>query len=597
MADIISPHNWDIPVEYKDDWYADFKSLIQAVGDTIGWVNACNYTTLELANTAAYNAGKLLLITQNYTLTADTTLTAAVQVIKGGRFTKASTYTLAINGPFEAGLYQVFFGFSAGDVTFATGTIDEAKVSWFETLNVAAGAYKILRLSSGDTPISTSLNLSGQNPGHVIRGGGVTSRVVWYGNTTGPIIDCSGSIFTDFSDFQVYAPIGNPVAIGILYSRIGVGSADCHTLERVTVDGYYTKTPVYQLTSERFEMIDCVFTNRAAVSGSFAFVREQLNTISATSPYQTLIASNGNTVGRMIGCEIYHYGTGSGMKLHGTYNFRMPNTYVYVANGAAAVVLANGCKELDLDGLRVEGVITNSILLSDAGSYTFSLNGAGLTAQSVQIAGVTNAIMDRCNIWGTDIDTATTIINVHQMIRSNVRGGNIVVTGSAYHNRIQGGTEASITLPAAKSGNLITYTDGNDEKNNGYLILNYANIKTYKTPVSNNILEMNDPTAYGINVGAKIGLGGIYDSNGTYSLFGGVGVVKETAADANSAGATVLYAHPSGGAVFEVVRATSGGDWKLLTNGKGIVIKNAAGTVTKRVRLNDIGDGLIFEAE
>jgi len=36
-------------------------------------------------------------------------------------------------------------------------------------------------------------------------------------------------------------------------------------------------------------------------------------------------------------------------------------------------------------------------------------------------------------------------------------------------------------------------------------------------------------------------------------------------------------------------------DVKVETNGKGVVLKNAAGTVTKRVRLNDAGDGLIFE--
>jgi hypothetical protein len=38
------------------------------------------------------------------------------------------------------------------------------------------------------------------------------------------------------------------------------------------------------------------------------------------------------------------------------------------------------------------------------------------------------------------------------------------------------------------------------------------------------------------------------------------------------------------------------GDFAALTAGKGMVLKNAAGTVTKRVRLNDAGNGLIFEA-
>lgn len=103
------------------------------------WVDSRAYTTLEDANTAAYNAGKLLVITKNYTLTANTTLTAAVKVIKGGGLTKASTYTLAINGPFEAGLYQVFIGFSAGDVTFGSGAVKKFYPEWWKT-NETPGA-------------------------------------------------------------------------------------------------------------------------------------------------------------------------------------------------------------------------------------------------------------------------------------------------------------------------------------------------------------------------------------------------------------------------------------------------------------------------
>ncbi len=95
------------------------------------FIDSRSYATLELANTAAYNAGKLLIIAQNYTLTANTTLTAAVKVIKGGGFTKASTYTLAFNGSTEIGLYQVFFGFSPGDVTFGVNSVKEVYPQWF----------------------------------------------------------------------------------------------------------------------------------------------------------------------------------------------------------------------------------------------------------------------------------------------------------------------------------------------------------------------------------------------------------------------------------------------------------------------------------
>ena len=38
MADIISPYNWNIPVEYNDDWYSAFVSLIQAIADSMSVV-------------------------------------------------------------------------------------------------------------------------------------------------------------------------------------------------------------------------------------------------------------------------------------------------------------------------------------------------------------------------------------------------------------------------------------------------------------------------------------------------------------------------------------------------------------------------------
>jgi len=54
------------------------------------------------------------------TLAANLTIpsTLTLKIPQGGMIVKASTYTLVINGPTEIGLYQVFSGFDAGDVTF-----------------------------------------------------------------------------------------------------------------------------------------------------------------------------------------------------------------------------------------------------------------------------------------------------------------------------------------------------------------------------------------------------------------------------------------------------------------------------------------------
>ncbi len=96
------------------------------------WIDSRDYGTLELANTAAVNAGKLLVISKNHTLTGDTTLTASVMRIPGGSFTKASTYTLTINGTFQnPSNGQCFIGFAAGNVTFAPAFVPTANPKWW----------------------------------------------------------------------------------------------------------------------------------------------------------------------------------------------------------------------------------------------------------------------------------------------------------------------------------------------------------------------------------------------------------------------------------------------------------------------------------
>lgn len=135
---------------------ADDQHILDAeVLTALPFIDSRSYTTLELANTAAYNAGKLLIISQNYTLTANTTLTAAVKVIKGGSFTKASTYILTINGPFEAGLYQVFSGFSAGNVTFGAGSVKEVYPEWWATNTIPGTTDMITALQSAENSLGS----------------------------------------------------------------------------------------------------------------------------------------------------------------------------------------------------------------------------------------------------------------------------------------------------------------------------------------------------------------------------------------------------------------------------------------------------------
>jgi hypothetical protein len=92
-----------------------------------------DYASLAAAITAIGATETTLVIDSGITLTANATIpaTLSLRIPKGGSITKASTYTLTINGPFEAGLYQVFSGFSGSDILFGKGTIKGIRPEWF----------------------------------------------------------------------------------------------------------------------------------------------------------------------------------------------------------------------------------------------------------------------------------------------------------------------------------------------------------------------------------------------------------------------------------------------------------------------------------
>jgi parallel beta-helix repeat protein len=91
------------------------------------WIDSRAYPSINDACVAGAAAGKTVKVFSPQTLAASLTATCALEIEKGGKIVKASAYTLTINGPFQAGLYQVFDGFSAGEVT----GLKEAYSEWF----------------------------------------------------------------------------------------------------------------------------------------------------------------------------------------------------------------------------------------------------------------------------------------------------------------------------------------------------------------------------------------------------------------------------------------------------------------------------------
>lgn len=123
------------------------------------------YSTFNKAITDLGALSCTLAVSTAQTLTANTTVpaTLTLKVIKPGNLTKASTYTLTLNGPVIAGPYAIFSGFSTGNVTFGTsGSIVEVLPEWW-------GA-----LPDNSTDCTTAINnaLGAVNPGMVKFGQG-----------------------------------------------------------------------------------------------------------------------------------------------------------------------------------------------------------------------------------------------------------------------------------------------------------------------------------------------------------------------------------------------------------------------------------------
>lgn len=94
-----------------------------------GSVYAASYASLAAAVTALAATSRNMIVSTPMTLTANLTVPANISltILKGGSI-NTNGYTLAINGAFEAGRYQVFSG--TGAITFGNSSIDYQFPEW-----------------------------------------------------------------------------------------------------------------------------------------------------------------------------------------------------------------------------------------------------------------------------------------------------------------------------------------------------------------------------------------------------------------------------------------------------------------------------------
>jgi len=129
--------------------------------------------TLTAAFTDADTAGKTVVITGPVTAGTMNTGGRSLEIKQGGVITIPTGATLTINGPFQAGLYQVFDG--DGSVVFGSGSVSEVYPEWWgaiadgvtdcsasiEAANSSAAINNMeVRFVSGTYLINTSISWS-----------------------------------------------------------------------------------------------------------------------------------------------------------------------------------------------------------------------------------------------------------------------------------------------------------------------------------------------------------------------------------------------------------------------------------------------------
>uniref|UniRef100_A0A6M3IWJ5 Putative tail protein n=2 Tax=viral metagenome TaxID=1070528 RepID=A0A6M3IWJ5_9ZZZZ len=193
-------------------------------------INANGYTSINAAVTAIGSTSTTLVVSDAQTLTASLTIpsTCTLRILQGGSIVKASSYTLTINGSFEAGLYQVFSGFSTGDVTFGADATEKAYPNWWGFATTATAAVNTLALQSAiDSQYRVHIPTGGYSFDGVslrkytyLTGDGIhnTSLSVTTGNTGLKIWGCTPPAWTD--SFEGY--VGDLDIAGVAYTTIGI---------------------------------------------------------------------------------------------------------------------------------------------------------------------------------------------------------------------------------------------------------------------------------------------------------------------------------------------------------------------------------------
>lgn len=220
--------------------YTNYTTGLTLVDTRLGkeiWVGDPNYgTTIQTAVTAIGSSQATLHLTRGtYSFTANYTIPGNITIRpeNGAIISVATGTTIAINGPFEAGLYQVFSCTGTGAVTFGAA-VKEVHPEWWGTnttpgstdmtaaIQAALGTGKRVKFATSSYGITATLHPNA--PGQIIYGDGsgrtsntYRTRLRWIGAAGGTMFSVSDGIvnYQELTIKDIYFDGNNLANIGI----------------------------------------------------------------------------------------------------------------------------------------------------------------------------------------------------------------------------------------------------------------------------------------------------------------------------------------------------------------------------------------------
>lgn len=306
-------------------------------------------SSISAAVGAADTAGKTIIINSPQTLSGNVTIPSTInlKIEKGGVITTTG-YTFAVDGPFDAGTYQVFAG--AGTVS----GLKEVQAEWFydgsgdwtTAINAAIATARSNTLGGTVILPAGSLNVTSINASSAtadftktlkIKGRGKLSTTLVGTSATAIVLDAIGTNDFELEDFTI-AGVGTT---GLLLAR-STTSTNCSRskIRNINIDGSFSIASHVAIAAESSVYEQCRFENSNVSAKHTTFYTGNYNDAGITSPNGTIYA-NSNTDNRMFGCEFYApYDDAEVVVLQGTagYAFYSPLVITGNANRGKLVV-------------------------------------------------------------------------------------------------------------------------------------------------------------------------------------------------------------------------------------------------------------------